>query len=132
MLGTPSRLSAMSFIARPGESNALLRSSPFRQRTPFAKGLVDAHPKLHDGLHRRNTSGEARVARVYGLVSVPGIPNPFDYDPSARLPADFDQHDGSVFSIPTAPSVFFIGNITSLFHESGIHPPVRAAFAMSL
>ena len=39
---------------------------------------------------------------------------------------------GLRFSILAAPSVFLIGNMTSRFHEPGTHPPVRAAFAMSL
>ena len=35
------------------------------------------------------------------------------------------------FLIFTALSIFSIGNMTSLFLESGTHPPARAAFAIS-
>ena len=39
---------------------------------------------------------------------------------------------GLCFSILTVPSIFSIGDVTSHFHESGVHPPCSAAFAMSL
>ena len=39
---------------------------------------------------------------------------------------------GRCFSILTVPSIFSIGNMTSLFQEPGMQPPARAAFAMSL
>ena len=39
---------------------------------------------------------------------------------------------GLCFPILTVPPIFSIGNIAFLFQESRMHPPARAAFAMSL
>ena len=50
----------------------------------------------------------------------------------AFLQASISIHDGSVLFDLHRPSIFSIGNMISRFHEPGMHPPCKAALAMSL
>ena len=126
--GNPSRLRAMSFVALSDESNARLKSSPFRKSALFrtAHCLVDAHAELRGGsrcgcalCEPSVACADARRTCLMRILLLPGAPNGIyiskrivgsvrfgsgglgrQENPGARFAARLNEHDRSVFFDP--------------------------------